>query len=259
MVRDADTTALPPLDGPVLNPDATRRTEGADRLGAEVLDAARALPENRERLLKLTGGLHSLDPISLAGDDTRFAFWLNVYNALLLHALDATGARGSVLTKLSLFSRSAYAIGGRRYSLNVIEHGLLRRNARVPLSCRCTLRTGDPRLDAAPRTFDPRVHFAMNCGARSCPPIRTYLSGALSKQLDLATSSYFASEASLDRSRREITLPRLMKYFAEDFGDREAALRFAARHLEASDGAWLLENLGSMKVRHSPYDWTIVR
>ena len=50
-----------------------------------------------------------------------------------------------------------------------------------------------------------------------------------------------------------------MKYFAGDFCDREAALRFAARQLDASDAAWLLENLARVKIRHSPYDWTIAR
>ena len=243
----------------MLNPEAARRTEGADRLGAELLDAARDLPAAAERVAKLAGGLHSLDPIALAGDDTRLAFWLNVYNALLLHALHVTGARGSVITKPGLFRRSAYAIGGRRYSLNLIEHGLLRGNARVPLSLRRSAKPGDPRLAAAPQKRDPRVHFALNCGARSCPPIRTYLSGAISKQLDLATSAYFAQEAAVDRARGIVTLPRLMKYFAADFGDREAALRFAAQQIEASDAAWLLENLARVKVRYSPYDWTIAR
>lgn len=259
MVKIADTSSLPPLDGPVLNPEPSRRTEGADRLGAELLDAARDLPSSAERLAKLAGGLHSLDPASLAGDDTRLAFWLNVYNALLRQALFRTNARGSVRLKFGLFSRSAWCIGGRRFSLDLIEHGLLRGNARIPLSWRRAAREGDPRLDAAPRVRDPRVHFALNCGARSGPPVRTYLSGAVSKQLDLATAAYFATEARLDRERGVVTLPRLMKYFRADFGTREDALRFAASHFDAADGEWLRVHLGDVRVRHSPYDWTISR
>lgn len=259
MVREADTRELPPLDGPVLNPEPLRRTEGADRLGAELLDAARELPASADRLAKLAGGLHSLDPLSLAGDDTRLAFWLNVYNALVLHALHVAGRRGSVITRPGLFWRSAWNIGGRRWSLNLIEHGLLRGNPRVPLSFRRAARADDPRLEAAPRRRDPRIHFALNCGARSCPPIRTYLSGAISKQLDLATDSYFASDAALDRARGVVTLPRMMKYFAADFGPRDEALRFAAAHLDAADGAWLLENLARVKIRYSPWDWRFGR
>jgi hypothetical protein len=247
------------LDGPVLNPEPVRRTEGVERLGAELLDAARGLPDPAAAALlaKYSGALHTVDPIALAGEDTRLAFWINVYNALVRHVVWKEGARGSVIFQLGMFRRAAYAIGGRRYSLDVIEHGLLRANRRLPLSFSRALAAGDPRLEAAPRTSDPRIHFALNCGARSCPPIRVYLSGAIHKQLDLAAGAYFASEASLDREARRVVLPRLMKYYAADFGARDDALRFAAEYLEAADGAWLRENARRVSIRYSPYDWTI--
>ena len=248
--------APPIIDGPVLNPDPARRTEGSQRLAAELLDAARALPEAAaaERVARLAGGLHSVDPLELSGDDARLAFWINVYNALVLAAVHAEKPRGNLLFALGLFSRSAWRVGAWRYSLDLIEHGLLRGNARVPPFPWRSAKSGDARLAAAPSSVDPRIHFALNCGARSCPPIRHYLSGQIGEQLDTATAAYFASEASVDRAACAVTLPRLLKYYRHDFGD---LLAFAAKHLPTEDGAWLLENSKRARVRFAPYDWTV--
>jgi hypothetical protein len=241
--------APPILDGPVLNPEPARRTEGAQRLAAELLDSARALPDPaaQERLTKLAGGLHSLDPLDVSGDDARLAFWINVYNALAIQAHLLEKTRGNLLFKLGLFSRAAWRVGAWRYSLNLIEHGLLRGNGRVPPLPFRAAKSGDPRLAAAPARLDPRIHFALNCGARSCPPIRHYLSGQIGEQLDTATASYFATESSLDRASRTLTLPRLMKYPVD----------FARKHVAAEDAVWLRENRA--QIRFAPYDWTIAR
>lgn len=234
----------------VLNPEPSRRLEGTDRLGAELLECARELPASLERMAKLAGGLHSLDPFAIVGDDRRFAFWLNVYNALLLHAKAVWRPRGSLILHLRMFDRAAWRIGEHRFPLNLIEHGLLRANRRIPLSPFRSARSGDPRLGAAPSRLDPRVHFALNCGARSCPPIRVYLSGEIDRQLDAAAAAYFAAEGKADLATRTVTLPRLLKYYAADFGDSSLAL--AAKHLDAP---WALEP--PVRVRWASYDWTI--
>src|SRR5438067_4700398 len=102
---------MPPDDNrPVLNPVPSRRNEGTDRLSADLLETARELPASADRMSSLAGGLHSLDPCAIAGDDRRFAFWLNVYNALLLAAKSRYAPRGSLLLNLGLFDRAAWKI-----------------------------------------------------------------------------------------------------------------------------------------------------
>jgi hypothetical protein len=69
-------------------------------------------------------------------------------------------------------SRS-YSVGGRVFSLDDIEHGILRCNKIHPTSGLVAFRSDDARLPfALPAPLDPRIHFALNCGARSCPAIR---------------------------------------------------------------------------------------
>ena len=45
----------------------------------------------------------------------------------------------------------------------------------------------DPRLEHALEEVEPRIHFALNCGAKSCPPIKTFTSTDIDNELKLAT------------------------------------------------------------------------
>ena len=41
-----------------------------------------------------------------------------------------------------------------------------------------------------------RIHFALNCGARSCPPIRVYAAAKLEAQLNTAAKAFCSQEVS---------------------------------------------------------------
>ncbi len=194
----------------------------------------------------------------LRSDAQRHAFWLNIYNALSRHAFAASGVSGSLLLHLGILSRSAYVIAGQSYSLDLIEHGLLRGNRRPPLSLRKLMRAEDPRRLFAPTYFDPRIHFALNCGAQSCPPIRSYNDMELEAQLTLATQAYIDAETTLDIQQRTLSLPRLCKYYASDFGDRAKVLAFIADHLGEPRASWLRANTARVVVNYRPYDWTLM-
>ena len=60
------------------------------------------------------------------------------------------------------------------YSLNDIENGVLRNNkpSAAPWA-KNPFEEGDPKL-AFCIDCDPRIHFALNCAANSCPPIAVY-------------------------------------------------------------------------------------
>ena len=156
-----------------------------------------------------------------------------------------------------MFRRCAYRVGGLNYPLDAIEHGLLRGNARPPYSLRRALGRGDPRLAAAPSAPDPRIHFALNCGARSCPAPRTYEPARVAGQLEEATRIYLEAECEIDRAGGAVVLPGLMKLYRADFGGSAAQLGFAAAHLPG-EAAWLRENASRLRVRYARFDWTIV-
>ena len=62
------------------------------------------------------------------------------------------------------------------FSLNDIENGVLRSNRKPIGSFRKPFSKSDPRLSIALESPESRVHFALVCGAKSCPPIKTYSS-----------------------------------------------------------------------------------
>jgi hypothetical protein len=225
-------------------------------LAGDLLDAARA--GQLERAREISGRLDAVDPLALRGDEERLAFWINVYNARVLHELGERPRSGNLIRHSLMFSRVGYSVGGLTYTLNQIEHGLLRRNARPPFSPRRTLRRGDPRHAAAPVKLDPRIHFALNCAARSCPPVSAYEADRVDDQLTLATRAYIQAETVIDRAAGEVTLPYLIKLYAPDFGEREAALDLIAAHLPENDRDWLRWGEGARaRIRFGRYDWTI--
>src|SRR5437763_8929268 len=85
---------------------------------AEAERAARALASTR------------LD--GLADRRDRLAFWINVYNALVLHGIVRLGIRRSVRRTWNFFGRVSYRVGGHVFSLDDVEHGVLRDNRRRP-------------------------------------------------------------------------------------------------------------------------------
>lgn len=107
----------------------------------------------------------------------------------------------------------------------------------------------------APSRIDPRIHFALNCGARSCPPIRAYDPSSLDAQLESAVEAYLATETSLDHDRRRVSLPRLMRIYRADFGRRDGQLRFASARLPRL-AEWL-DRTDRLRVAYGRFDWRV--
>ncbi len=199
------------------------------------------------------------DPYEIEGDAARIAFWINLYNATVIKEFSERPRVGSLLRHRGLFRKVGCEVGGDFFSLDVIEHGVLRLNSKPPYSLRRTLRSGDRRLDAAPSKLDPRIHFALNCAAASCPPVRTYAPDKLEEQLDAATRAYLGAETRFDASSGKLTLPYLMKLYATDFGGKQVHAEYVARYLP--EVARSFESEGSIggRVEYGRYDWTIAK
>ncbi len=80
----------------------------------------------------------------------------------------------SLLVAFQFFNYTSYVIGGHLYSLQDIENGVLRSNRRGVGAFSKQFASGDPRLKVMLEKHEPLIHFALVCGAKSCPPIKTY-------------------------------------------------------------------------------------
>lgn len=204
-----------------------------------------------------------LDAGELANEDARKAFLLNVYNVGVKHAFVNVGIPQTRQERRLFYGGIGYVIGGEFYTLDDIEHGLLRSNAPHPSCAFASVyfkSDGASKAKMALSRRDPRIHFALNCGANSCPPIRAYEANRVDAQLDLAMSAFLGGTVSIDKRKRLVTLSKIMRWYAKDFGESTAEiLTFVAKGLKGeakSDLEALLEGRRIPRVKYSEYDWS---
>ena len=204
--------------------------------------------------------LRSFQPLTLPSKAAQRAFWINLYNVLVLDAVIANSVQESVtegrLGLLAFFRRAAYVVDGRRFSLDDIEHGILRANRGSPYLPGPHFAATDPRR-AYVLPLDSRLHFALNCGGVSCPPIRAYTAEGLDAQLDLAARGFVDGTTAVDPATGELRLSQLFSWYGGDFGGHTGVLDFVTGYLpdDARRAALLVGPPRS--IRYDPYDWSL--
>ncbi len=195
------------------------------------------------------------DPDALAreldSDHKRLAFWINIYNGYTQHFLKSDPTP-YLRDRGSFFKKRQIAIAGYAVSMEDIEHGVLRRGATIwSLGHFRSLRFRNAFVQRfAVDSVDYRIHFALNCGARSCPPVTPYYPAMVDAQLDESTADYLRRWARYDAESNTVRLPRLMLWFSADFGDRAEKRAILSAH------GVLAENTRP-GLEYLPYDWTM--
>ncbi|RME83576.1 MAG: DUF547 domain-containing protein [Caldilineae bacterium] len=239
------------------------KAAAVDASGTRVdYQALRQTPAYAEFRRICTPMLRAFDPSSLSGRRERLAFWINLYNVLIIDAVIAYGIETSVaegpLGLLRFFRRAAYVVGGLRVSAEDIEHGILRANAGHPYLPGPQFASRDPRMAWVISPPDPRIHFALNCASRSCPPIAVYDAGRLDAQLDMAAASFITQTLRVDVSRGEVWLSPIFRWYDRDFGGKAGVLETLVRHLPLHDERRaLLQDPARLRIRYLPYDWSL--
>ncbi|HEX8277670.1 MAG TPA: DUF547 domain-containing protein [Segetibacter sp.] len=155
----------------------------------------------------------------LTNDTYKKAFWINLYNAFTQVILSKNPDKYK--NRSAFFSDKQISIAGRKLSLDDIEHGLLR-HSKIKWSLGHLNKLFPSAFEKKQRvdTVDYRIHFSLNCGAKSCPPIAFYRPEQLDKQLDMATKVYLEGEAEYNENENRVSLPAIMGWFRGDFGNK---------------------------------------
>jgi hypothetical protein len=205
--------------------------------------------------------LRDFDPAQLGTRAERLAFWINLYNALIIDAIITFDVRGS-LTKtpggaLAFFNRAAYVVAGQRLSADDIEHGILRANRGHPFIPGPRFAMRDPRQAWVLERIDPRLHFALNCASASCPPINVYAPERIDQQLDLAARGFVQSDVSVAPDG-SLALSPIFRWYQADFGGRQGVLAFLMRYLPEGEPRERLESAsGRIRLRYTRYNWSL--
>jgi hypothetical protein len=194
--------------------------------------------ESQLQQIKLEDLLHGLQ-----SDDERKAFWINIYNAWfqILAARDKKA-------KPAIFTDKLIPIAGQRFSLDDIEHGILRKYRWKPsLGYLPMFYPASLIKKLSVSAIDFRIHFALNCGAVSCPPIAFYTTDAIQQQLELATDSFLNSDTSIDEVRKIISVSKIMLWFRSDFGGSMGILKILKKYLQKDFRGYTL--------KYKAYQW----
>jgi hypothetical protein len=202
--------------------------------------------ESADVLSKWLGTLADIDLAGVTDADARLALWLNAYNAIAISQVIEVYPIASIRPKvlgipnwlsfLDFFTRSNSIIGGKKYSLNQIEHAILR-----------------------PEFAEPRIHFALVCASVGCPLLRrgAYFPESVRTQLEADASRFIHNpdKVRYDAQKKTLYLSKIFKWYGEDFVKAAGSVaEYVGGYLgpEAAVGdGWAIVFL--------PYDWNLNR
>ena len=155
----------------------------------------------------------------LDNDEAKKAFWINVYNAYVQHLL--TDNPKLFEDRGAFFGEPRVTIAGKELSFDDIEHGIIR-GSRVKWLLGLIK---DPFAGEYERTFrvdktDGRIHFALNCGAKSCPYVATYDARFMDEQLDEIASQFLNRTSMYKPDEEKVYVTSLFSWFRGDFGGK---------------------------------------
>jgi hypothetical protein len=169
----------------------------------------------------------------------QFAFYINAYNAWTIKLI-LSGYPGvkSIKELGSLFKspwkKKLARIDKDMVTLDHIEHGILR-----------------------PKFKDPRVHFAINCASKGCPPLRSepYRGDVLDQQLDEMSRAFINDPRRYRLEGKTLYVSRIFKWFKEDFGND--IVGFFQTYAQGALKQELDSSGEKIEVKYLSYDWSL--
>ncbi|KAL3340645.1 hypothetical protein AABB24_028998 [Solanum stoloniferum] len=167
----------------------------------------------------LVKSLEKVDPRNMRREE-KLTFWINIHNALVMHAYLAYGTQNSV--RSSSILKAAYNVGGHCVNAYVIQSSILGIQPHYSAPWLRTLfspgkkfATGNCRHAYAIEYPEPLVHFALSLGASSDPSIQVYTAKNVFQDLKVAKEEFIRATVCINKDNR-IYLPKIICYFAKD-------------------------------------------
>jgi hypothetical protein len=179
--------------------------------------------------------------------DEKLAFWVNTYNAFIQYLL--TNDPSLFDDRGAFFTKKRINIAGIMMSFDDLEHGIIR-DSRVKLGLGVLKKWCPPKFEKMLRINDRdgRVHFALNCGAKTCPPVAIFDDREVDKQLDIIASRYLKTVTTVEGET--ITTSPLFSWFRGDFGGKKGIKSLLKKY-------GIIDSVKGVKIKYGPYDWTL--
>jgi hypothetical protein len=188
----------------------------------------------KEHLPALSAYLDALakvDPAKL-DKNQQLAFYINLYNATMIKAVTDRLKPGYTPSEnnYGIFKEPLVRLNGKTVSLNDLENNIVR-----------------------PTFKDPRIHVALVCGARSCPPIlpRAYAADDVDATLDQNMKNFVADgfRNPIDDRSKTLKLSHIFDWYADDFGGKNQVAAYVSKYAGKSYAGY--------KVDFTDYSWDL--
>ncbi|MGS0524156.1 DUF547 domain-containing protein [Zobellia nedashkovskayae] len=182
-------------------------------------------------------------------DEKKLAFWLNVYNAYIQVVLSENPEKYD--DRGTFFSSEQIPIAGRLVSFEKIEHGIIRKS-QWKLGLGMVRKWFPNKFERKLRVNhrDYRVHFALNCGAKDCPPVAIYDADKLNEQLNKGTAAYLTKTSTYNKETGEVSVTSLFSWFRGDFGCKSGV-----KDILKEFG--ITTTTKDIDLNYKSYDWTL--
>ncbi|CAN1833168.1 hypothetical protein LINPERHAP1_LOCUS33717 [Linum perenne] len=182
-----------------------------------------------KKLRVLMNNLQSVD-LSFLTQQQKLAFWINMYNACIMHGFLQFGVPHNPDKLLALMNRATLNVGGNTINAQAIEHYILRKtSSHTNKKKESTVRT----LYGL-ETTDPNVTFALCCGTRSSPAVRVYTSEGVTTELERSKLEYLQASVVVTSTKR-IAMPELLVRNLADFAmDTDTLVEWVCHQLPTS-------------------------
>ncbi len=158
----------------------------------------------------------------------KMAYWINAYNAFTIKLIVDKYPINSIrdLHDGDPWNVKWITLGDKTYSLNNIENDILR-----------------------PQFKDARIHFAVNCAARSCPPLanKAFTGKNLDQLLEQQTRQFINNNKYNEIKAGKVKVSKIFEWYAEDFGQLTGYLKKYAN----------MEIQKNAKIEFAEYDWAL--
>lgn len=209
-----------------------------------------------------------LQTVDMGGLDrnTLISFLLNLYNVGIKYAFIKVGIGSSSMSRTAFFTTVKFNIGGHLYSFQDIENGILRGNRRAPYSLLSPISKSDPRraFVLKQEEVDCRIHFALNCGAKSCPPVKSFTADGIEEELRIVAQAFCEDDNNVrvDAVNHKLYLNKILSWYMADFAPTEEELPakivtfLRGAKKEQLQDMIRRDHLKPISVRFNSYDWS---
>ncbi|KAL8264569.1 hypothetical protein R6Q59_022699 [Mikania micrantha] len=193
-----------------------------------------SVEQKQQNFRSLIFQLEQVDPRKLKHEE-KLAFWINIHNALVMHAFLVHGTPRGALKRISLALKAAYNIGGHNLSVGDIQSIIL--GCRLPqpgqwfqsLFPSPKYKSRDARKAYAMKQPQPLVYFALCSGSHSDPMVRVYTPKSVFQELEIAKEEYVHNNLKIQKGQK-IFLPKLVDLYAKESGLCHSGLMDMIQH-----------------------------